>query len=279
MLTVLDALSLAGARAGQNDDALGWTARRAFVIDGATDLHDAPLTPAASDAAWIARFAAGRLAAPDTTGDVRDLLRRVSAEARAAFEACLEGRPWPEPWKLPIASLLIAEETQEGLAVFDLGDCRLFTLDAAGAARALGGPPQARDEETALAARHAAPSQSGANYKSPEALALLRAARTAQNAGPGAVFGLFPGCADHARETRLALARPAFALLATDGFAALSDAYGAFDPAALVTAARDQGLAALAQQLRGIETGDADGARHPRWKRSDDATAILVRLD
>lgn len=279
MLTVIDAVCLAGSRTKQNDDALGWTAGRAFVFDGATDLHDAPLTPAASDAAWIARFAVGRfMAAPDDE-DLASLVRRVSAEARAAFDACLRGRPWPEPWMLPIASMMAVTETADGLAALNLGDCRLFALDAAGQAQTFGAAPQAKDEETAAAARLAAPTASGANYRSPEALAVLRAQRAAQNAGATAVFGVFPDCADLARAARLVLPRPAFALLATDGFAALCDAYGAYSPQAFVEAALEEGLAALAEELRAIETADDAGARHPRWKRSDDATAILVRLD
>ena len=56
MLTFIEAISLAGDRAKQNDDACGFARDRAWVIDGATDLHDAPLTGAASDAGWIAHF-------------------------------------------------------------------------------------------------------------------------------------------------------------------------------------------------------------------------------
>ena len=31
-------------------------------------------------------------------------------------------------------------------------------------------------------------------------------------------------------------------------------------------------------ELRAIETADASGSQHPRFKQSDDATAILLRL-
>ena len=34
----------------------------------------------------------------------------------------------------------------------------------------------------------------------------------------------------------------------------------------------------LGRELRAIETADAAGARHPRFKPSDDATALLMRL-
>ncbi|MEZ6022223.1 MAG: hypothetical protein R3C16_02140 [Hyphomonadaceae bacterium] len=44
MLTFVESISLAGDRAKQNDDACGFAHGRGWVLDGATDLHDAPLT-------------------------------------------------------------------------------------------------------------------------------------------------------------------------------------------------------------------------------------------
>jgi len=46
----------------------------------------------------------------------------------------------------------------------------------------------------------------------------------------------------------------------------------------LVAAARDKGLKALAEELREIEEGDPEGRQFPRFKKSDDATAILLKL-
>jgi hypothetical protein len=34
----------------------------------------------------------------------------------------------------------------------------------------------------------------------------------------------------------------------------------------------------LGRELRAIEAGDHANARFPRWKASDDATALLLRL-
>ena len=87
-----------------------------------------------------------------------------------------------------------------------------------------------------------------------------------------------PGLTAAGRRVRLDLARPAHLVLASDGFAALVDRYGALTPGGLVQAALDRGLAALGVELRAIEAADADGQRHPRFKPSDDATALLLRL-
>ena len=76
----------------------------------------------------------------------------------------------------------------------------------------------------------------------------------------------------------LRLKRPAHVLLMTDGFAALTDRYGAFDAGGLVQASLDKGLQELGRELRIIENHDAHSDLHPRFKKSDDASALLLRL-
>ncbi|MBU6372746.1 MAG: protein phosphatase 2C domain-containing protein [Alphaproteobacteria bacterium] len=273
MLTLLDAISAGGDRAGQNDDAFGAAPGAAWVIDGATDL-DAPLTPTASDAAWIARAANAWLCAQPAIADADpvSLVRAASTALREGFAAHADPETTPH-WRWPLAALLLVQERGDGVVISDLGDCRLFTHDGA----VHGGRARGKDEEHADAAAHAADG-GGTRYKSADALAFLRAQRGAFYAD-SAPFGIDPRCADALRVRTVPLERPTHLLLATDGFAALSDVYGAYDPGGLVRAAVAEGLAPLLTELRAIETADRDGARHPRWKRSDDATAVLLRLD
>jgi hypothetical protein len=275
MLTFVEAISLAGDRGKQNDDALGFAGARAWVLDGATDLHATPLTGAASDAGWIAHFANSRLHEA-AGGDLRTLIRDASEAAAEAFALRLAGRPC-ERWQSPISSLLILEACAEGVRGLDLGDSRVFALDADGAVHVAGGPDDAADAETRLAAQ-----QSDADkplLRREATIARLRQMRAALNR-PGAhwTFCLDPACADHARAWLLPLKRPAHVLMMTDGFSALADRYRAYDAAGLVRAALDKGLQELGRELRAIETADAAGARHPRFKQNDDATALLLRL-
>ncbi len=67
-------------------------------------------------------------------------------------------------------------------------------------------------------------------------------------------------------------------LLMTDGFSALVDAYAVYDAEGLFAAVEARGLAALGQELRAVEAEDAACVRYPRFKRSDDATALWVRV-
>jgi len=66
-------------------------------------------------------------------------------------------------------------------------------------------------------------------------------------------------------------------LLASDGFAALVDLYRVLDAQALLERALATGLQPLVAEARRIETEvDPDGLRYPRFKTSDDATALLL---
>lgn len=272
MLTLVESISLAGDRAKQNDDAAGSAYGRAWVIDGATDLHEAKLTRTASDAAWIAHFANARFHAAQG-GVLGEIVREASGEAAEAF-ARLAGQA-PEKWMSPIASLLMIEETAHGVSGLDLGDCRLFALSGDGAAVITGGPPDAVDDETALAAK-----QTDADLpllQRTSTIAVLRTMRAGLNReGAQWTFGLDPDCAAHARTWSFKLTPPAHLLLMTDGFSALSDRYRAYTGPALVEAAVQRGLQELGRELRTIETADA-GPKFPRFKKSDDATALLLR--
>lgn len=276
MLTFIEAISLAGDRAKQNDDACGFARDRAWVIDGATDLHDAPLTGAASDAGWIAHFVNAYLHSAEG-GDLVMALRGASAAAAETFRFMTQSRPI-ERWQSPIASALIVEARDGVVSGAELGDCRLFALDADGGVQTVGGPGDAGDHESKLAAQ-----QTDAHkplLQRTQTIDLLRRNRAALNRPGGShwTFGLDPACADHARTWSLELKRPAHLLLMTDGFAALTDRYDAFGAGDLVQAALTRGLQELGRELRAIEAADESYVRHPRFKASDDATALLMRL-
>jgi hypothetical protein len=284
MLTFIEAISLAGDRNKQNDDAFGATRAWGWVIDGATDLHEKPLTNCASDAAWIATHLSERLSASamayDINGADADALRHAIKSASQALRDHWASA-WPIPfekWRSPIASTLVLSEFEErSIEIVELGDCRCFMLDADSAVYVVGGPDDAADLETQLAAQQTDSAKPLLQRET--TVARLRQMRAALNReGAHWTFCLDPTCADHARVHRLELKRPAHVLLMTDGFSALVDRYRAYDAAGLVRAALDKGLQELGRELRAVETGDAAGARHPRFKPSDDATALLMRL-
>jgi hypothetical protein len=276
MLTFVESISLAGDRVKQNDDAFGFAGARAWVLDGATDLHDAPMAHTASDASWIAHHANTRLHTAGPRETLRETVRMVSASATQAFAAASADARL-ERWQSPISSLLMIEDVGSTLEGVDLGDSRVFALDANGAVFVTGGPDDAADDESALAAKQT--DKEKPLLRRSETIDMLRRMRAELNQ-PGArwTFCLDLACADHARAFAWELARPAHILLMTDGFSALVDRYRAHDAGGLVRAAIEKGLQELGRELRAIESADAGGDMHPRFKKSDDATALLMRL-
>jgi hypothetical protein len=276
MLTLVESISLAGDRAKQNDDAAGYARGCAWVIDGATDFDAAPLSGAASDASWLAHFTNCYFHQSAGDRDLRSLVEAASVAARDEFLRVAGGPPSAR-WKWPIASLILCAEHDDQLAGIHLGDCRLLALGADGAFMQAGPEPEHAQSEARLAAR-----QTDAHkplLERAETIAMLRAMRAKLNTPGGSwTFSLDHHCAAHAPMWSLKLVRPAHILIATDGFTALSDRYGAYDGAGLVRAVLERGLEDLVRELRAIERGDAAGALHPRFKVSDDATALLLRL-
>lgn len=286
MLTLVEAISLAGDRAKQNDDASGSLLRTAWVIDGATDLGP-PLSGAASDAAWLAIGLNGSIteasAHVDELGvdedEMRGMLKATSKRAEKDFARFADAAK-AERWQLPTASVLIVSDHEDELLGMDLGDCRCFALDADGAAHSAGSREHGTDDEQERARAASKRSGAAASLRDPDTMTMLRAVRAKHNESDGAywVFGVQPECADRARLWTLPVKRPAHVLLCTDGFSALVDRYGVYDAGSLVHAALNKGLQELGRELRAIESADAGGAQHPRFKKSDDATALLLRL-
>ena len=111
-----------------------------------------------------------------------------------------------------------------------------------------------------------------------EFLPALRAARNRVNTADEWLFAPDVRCADHARHARVTVAPGSHLLLASDGFLALASDYEAYTPQTLLLACEERGLAALGEELRAIEASDPDGIKFPRFKRSDDATALLLAI-
>jgi hypothetical protein len=278
-LTFLDALSIPGNPAKPNDDAWAQIGRAAVVLDGATNLGD-PLLPGDSDAAWIARFGARRLMAHVEDGDEpRQALRSALADAEASF-AGLRRRAPKENWENPYASMMFVVTDEEGFEALWFGDCgalvrRPDRVEAVGDAFAKRSA-EARRVKMLADAKGLAPA-SGTNL--PEFLAALRAARNTVNSERGGwLFGPDASAADKARSVRVDAPPGTTLLLASDGFLALVSDYGRYDAGSLMEAAERKGLETLGRELRAIEEGDPEGRRYPRFKKSDDATALLLKL-
>jgi hypothetical protein len=159
------------------------------------------------------------------------------------------------------------------------GDCAAI-VEQDGHVEMIGETLEKRQAEAArakLVARTANMS-SAAGINRPEIEPLLRAARNRINSGRNWLFSPDPRAAGHAMHRTMTLHEGALMLIASDGFLALTTDYDAYDMPDLMAAANAKGLAALGAELRAIEKTDPLGEKFSRFKKSDDATALLLRV-
>ena len=278
-LALLQSLSLPGDPAKANEDAFGHDAQAAVVIDGATPLGDS-LMPGPSDAAWIAQFGARRLMAHLRDGmSARKALRAALADTQKSFEA-LRRHPPEEMWQTPCASMMLAVPGQGSVEFLWFGDCAGLIKQGDAAVTVVGETLDKRAAEAQRAQLLAKEKNlsPAAGLSRPEFIGALRASRNRINSGNAWLFSPDARAASHVSRRVVKAAPGSTLLLASDGFLALASDYGAYSVDTLITAAIDKGLEALGEELRVIEAGDVGGDRFPRFKKSDDATALLLKI-
>jgi hypothetical protein len=279
-LELIDSLTLPGNPDKPNEDAFTHTAQMAAVFDGATGLGET-LMPGPSDAQWIARFGARRLAAHlEAGGDPRLWLKAAAADAEKSFNA-LRRRAPRERYEMPVASVMVAALGAGGeLEALWLGDCALIVRAPGGTPKVIGDTVESRRYERDRVAELAKAKdlKPAAKIARDEFLPALRAKRNRVNTEKSNwLFAPDPRCARHAKSAHTAVAPGAHILLATDGLLALVSDYASYTVTELLNAAEKTGLAALGDEVRAIEAADPDGVCFPRFKQSDDATALLLR--
>ncbi len=280
IFTLIDAVTVPGNPAKANDDAWMAGMTLAAVIDGATSLND-PIMPGTSDAAWLAHLAASRLAEHEGAGGADAALMATVADLEDMFVAQRSRAP-VAMHEMPCASLMLIAPAGEGMIDARwFGDCSAIVRAPDGVIAVVGDALGKRVAEAAevktLAAQAGIDPASTANRA--EFLPSLRASRNRYNHGDGAwVLAPDRRCAAHAKKAQFGAEAGMIVLLASDGFTALISDYGLYDAAGLVDAAMTRGLAALMAELRATEANDPTGKIFARYKKSDDATAILLQI-
>lgn len=268
---LIQSVSLSGSAAVPNDDRAGAIDNRAWVIDGATDLGPPGLMGARGGAAWLAAEAqAAFTAAADAP--IAQLCQDLAAYLEARYAAARTREPLGR-WELPMASMLAVRLIGSTMECAWLGDCAGL-LRSGGRVIRIGPPGHEKDSETAMATSLAQHGLGSARRSAP-ILDELRRSRS----GPGKrILGVEAETMSSVETAGIACRPGDDVLLMSDGFSALIDGYTVLSEAALMDALDTQGLAALAVRLREVEAADAACERFPRFKKSDDATALWLRI-
>lgn len=278
----LEGLSIAGSKDRENDDAMGATATIAFVLDGVSSLADPPLMKGKSDAAWVAHLARDLLLKhpPGVASDIPGFIRKVAREITARFEA-ERSRPPAARYELPWTTLSMIAVEPGRLHIAFVGDSRVLVEASDDSVHNYGITPSRGASETKLAQKMISAGKGlGVDAIRQTVIQDLQRSREMVNMVEGFwLLGADERVGEHLQMATLVLSGPATVLLATDGFYALTEDYKHYGDRELIATSQVVGLKTLARELRHIEDSDPDGKRYPRMKKSDDATALLVRVE
>ena len=276
---LIESLSLPGDPSKPNEDSFSHASGFGCVFDGATVLGE-NLMPGRSDAQWIAQFGARRLRAhaESGAGSPRDMLRAATADAEKSFTA-LRIRAPVEMYETPLASLMAFFIRADGIDALWFGDCGALIKSPDGAVSVVGEAIKSKERERNRVSSLAEAEGAAATTVREKFLPALRASRNRVNQKGGEwLFSPDVRCASHAKKAHLLVQPNSLILLASDGFFALVSDYGRYTADGLMSAAERGGLAALGEELRAVEAADPKGLSFPRFKSSDDATALLLSL-
>jgi hypothetical protein len=268
-LDLIQSISLGGKTSVPNDDRTGCGHRHAWVIDGATDLGKPGLMGDRGGAAWLASEAQRAFAL--ASGTMQDICHSVFDGVAAAYLRDRQREP-VAGWELPRAAMAAVALENDRLACAFINDCTVIHRGAQGVSYLTPAPDRQSERAEAEAL---GPGVGAASVRSEAVLADRRAARQM----PKPVLSVDASEARRVTQYTHAMVAPGDdILLMTDGFSALIETYAAYDLTSLMAGVLDLGLSSLAAELRRIEHDDAACLRYPRFKASDDATAIWLRV-
>jgi hypothetical protein len=275
MFTVLDRISWPGHPEKPNEDICGVSGDWAWVIDTSIFPGTKPVMHEKSADERLSNLA------PQAQDGVT-LLRHVMEEARTAYRAVAPAERHDDFVTWPLGAMTLVRRRGSVLDAWTFGDTTAYVRQPDGTVATLGDAPGLRDAEAAKAAElmRQAGSRPTAILDEPVFLAWLgeRRERQRKSGIPAALLSVNPEAVDRLRHETAPCEDGTVILLASDGFSALVDLYGAMDAEAVVEAALTSGLEPLVRLAREIETErDPDGKLYPRFKQSDDATAVLLR--
>jgi hypothetical protein len=281
---MLSAGSAPGAKI--NEDAYGvWperAPRAAWVLDGVTGINDRALLPGPSDAAWFVAQVQDLLPAVLSTGPEMSIADLVGALARELDRR--QSASWLDPGgadgrETPAASFALVRLIGGEIEIARLGDCLVLLESTNGAVTVLDHPVLQRIEAETKQAIHELRAAGVTDPKEirRQMMPTLRAQRRRRNQSDGyGVLAAEQSCLSMITLDRFPVRAVQRVLLTSDGYYRLVDHYHAMSDTELVRETDRQGTDMLLKMLREIEAGDPLGARYPRLKISDDATAVLI---
>jgi hypothetical protein len=275
--SIHDSISIAGGKI--NEDIAYSTENYGWVIDGATGLNNRSFTGASSDAYWFVNEWNDYLKESilNNSVSIKEIITKgVEVISNKFFH--LVAVEHLDRIDLPSASIVVLRVNNNKMEYFLLGDCTLVVQNNEGKSSIIKQrfldalDNKAKEEMAGLMARK------GINFieARQEINPSLVKHRLLKNTPNGYWTLEFDKSAvENALLGYLDFEDCKKALLMSDGFSAIFDNYHIIDESNLISRVEKQGLQQIYKLLRAIEEEDAEILKFPRFKKSDDASAVI----
>ncbi|MER7279797.1 hypothetical protein ABT369_35695 [Dactylosporangium sp. NPDC000244] len=267
--------SVPGSPLKSNEDIVGATPHVALVLDGLTSPADLGTGCIHGTSWFVARLSAALIEqstrCPDTplTECAAAALARVAESHADSCDLAHTGTP--------SSSIAMLRENETTFEYFSLADS-VILLDGPDGIRKIS--DRRADDYAQTEHKETLRYQIGTPEHGQAVSRLVSAQRPHRNTPGGYwVAGSSPDVAYHALTGTIDRAHLGRAALLSDGASCLVEDYHLSDWAGLLDVLDTRGPSHLIQQIREAEGSDPDGKRWPRYKASDDATAVLCLPD
>lgn len=267
------------------EDRIGWDDNYLFAIDGASGLTGVRVTSHDSDAAWLAEGLRQGLERLLPCGELSlpEILREVAGQLKEEYDGCWRAQQGDCPPDYPSAGVAILRLRDEKMEYLGLGDCTATVEDIQGAVEVLAETRLSALDRGALEKMAALCRETGCGMlQAREACNdLLIRNRNLRNRPEGYwIFDPSGAGIPHARQKSWPAGEIRAVSVMTDGFAQCVEPFQlAEDLPALHRRMREQGLAALSEELFAAQQADADCTAYPRFKTMDDTAAAWATLE
>ena len=261
-----------------------------LVLDGASGLHKDIIHKEGiykdnTDAQWfVQRFANLIKSYVDTVVPVKELVTRCISELKSEYTSLIADSAYNTSFYEPSASMALMKRTGDIFELLVMGDITVLIKDKAGKVESIFDDSVQKLDQQALSAAGKLAEEKGFDFidavqQEPikRLLAENRNKRSNMNKTGYCILGLQEEVVNDAVYVRIDESSIRKILICSDGFAAYYDKYKlAVDDHALMKAAEKQTFSRMLNKIRSTEKKDAKCNSFPRFKVSDDATAILL---
>ncbi|MCT4621930.1 MAG: protein phosphatase 2C domain-containing protein [Marinisporobacter sp.] len=264
-----------------NEDVANMNEYGAWVLDGATGLNKKNIVGQESDAKWFVTWWDGYLSNQLEKNDsLLNIMEKGIHRIKEEFSKITKEQALSK-LDFPSSSIVVLKWHEEELEYFSLGDVALLVQKEERIQTIMDDKITKLDDSVFNSMKKLMMKEKKNMYEAKEIMMdLIIKNRLLKNTEDGYwILGFNEDAAKKGLYGKIKTDTNTRVLIASDGFSALSDKYDYVNRNELIKVIENTGVEKLYDTLRDIEEKDSDGILYPRFKKSDDASAIYLNFE